>query len=132
VREALFERVTSYKIPAQILIVGQIPKSETGKLIRRDLASALAGRFGPKGEPAQTVAEQKVLAAWQDVLGRRDIGVTDNVFIFGADPLRSEEVRRMLNVPGDVLSASQMFRAATARQQARILEWAGWRSSVQS
>jgi hypothetical protein len=67
--------------------------------------------------------ERKLLTVWRDVLSRSDIGTTDNLFVFGADPSRSRLAEELLTDAGASpgLSASDMFRAPTVSQQAAIL-----------
>ena len=118
----LSNRVSSYKVPSAILIVDAIPKNETGKVQRREMRSAFASRLLPMGEPARDEVESVVLDIWRKLLRRDDVGVTDNVFVLGADPLRSsraaEFVRERLGLE---MTAKQVFRNPTVREQARFL-----------
>ena len=121
-RAYLWSGVSSYKVPSTILLVDAIPRNETGKVQRREMKSAFASCFRPMGVPAGDEVESVVLDIWRKVLRRDDLGATDNVFVLGADPLRSgqaaEFVREQLGV---AMTAKQMFRNPTVREQARLL-----------
>jgi acyl-CoA synthetase (AMP-forming)/AMP-acid ligase II len=122
-REMMLEAMPAYKVPAKILILKDIPKSETGKILRRSMAERLGDLLQPKNEAPNDPWERKLLAVWRDVLSRDDIGTTDNLFVFGADPSRSRLAEELLIEAGGSpdLSASDMFRAPTVSQQATIL-----------
>ena len=122
-RTDLLATLPAYKVPARILVLKQIPKSETGKVLRRSMAEQLAHLLAPENVLATNELEQQLLDCWRDVLSRNDIGVTDNVFLFGADPTRSRLVAEMIkdhwNLPD--ITPGEMFRAPTVSQQATIL-----------
>lgn len=111
--------LSSYKVPTEIVLVASIPKNETGKILRREMPSKLAGFFAPRSVAPEGTVEPMLLRAWQDVLSRADIGVTDNVFVFGADPLRAERVSQILRERnGIALSARTLLSLPTVREQA--------------
>jgi hypothetical protein len=87
------------------------------------MAEQLGHLLQPKNETPKDSWERKLLVVWRDVLSRNDIGTTDNLFIFGADPSRSRLAVELLTESGvsPGLSASEMFRAPTISQQAAIL-----------
>ena len=89
-REHLSASLSSYKIPTRVLIVDSIPRNAIGKALRREMPQQLASQLAPESRGPSTPMEQVLLAIWRKVLRRDDIGVTDNVFQFGADPLRAE------------------------------------------
>lgn len=121
-RRHLAQEISTYKVPSAILIVGAIPKNETGKVVRRDMRTAFDSAFAAVGIPANGDVEAILLAAWRKVLRRDDIGVTDNVFVFGADPLRSVAVAETLReVLGTDVTPKQMFQNPTIREQAALL-----------
>lgn len=117
------QRLSTYKIPSVVLVVGAIPKNETGKIVRRQVAAEFAEKLKPVSEPASNTIEQKLLLTWQDVLGRQDIGVTDNVFLHGADPLRAGRAAELMGSAGIwAPSVKQLLAAPTVRQQAALAE----------
>ncbi len=122
-REVLLKMLPAYKVPAQIFVLNDIPKNETGKILRRSMSETLKHLLQPKNEAPKDAWERKLLAVWRDVLSRNDIGTTDNLFIFGADLSRSRLAEELLTEAGASagLSASDMFRVPTVSQQAAIV-----------
>jgi oxalate---CoA ligase len=63
--------------------------------------------------------EQVLLAVWRKVLRRDDIGVTDNLFQFGADPLRAEMTSGLIDRATSVrMSTKVLYSKPTVREQA--------------
>jgi acyl-CoA synthetase (AMP-forming)/AMP-acid ligase II len=121
-RNYLADEISTYKVPSAILIVDGIPKNETGKVLRRDMRAAFASDFAPSGKAPEGDTEAVLLKTWQEVLRREDIGATDNVFVFGADPLRSSRVAEVIREQlGAEISAREIFRHPTVRAQAKLL-----------
>jgi acyl-CoA synthetase (AMP-forming)/AMP-acid ligase II len=121
-RTYLTNSVSSYKVPSAILMVDVIPKNETGKVQRREMKSIFASHFRPMREPAGDEVESVVLDIWRKVLRRDDFGATDNVFVLGADPLRSSQAAEFVREQlGLEITAKQIFRNPTVREQARFL-----------
>ena len=118
-RAGVAARLSTYKVPSVVLVVPAIPKNETGKVVRRQLAAALAADLAPRRVEPADAAEQALLATWRRVLGRDDIGVTDNLFLFGADPLRAGRAAEMMPAPAPTLK--DMLAAPTVREQARLV-----------
>jgi acyl-CoA synthetase (AMP-forming)/AMP-acid ligase II len=118
-RAEVAHRLSTYKVPSVILVVPSIPKNETGKIVRRQVASALAEALAPQGEPPAGEIERLLLATWRAVLGRDDIGVTDNVFLHGADPLRGARAAERIAASGVwAPMLKDLLAAPTVREQA--------------
>lgn len=112
-------RLSTYKVPSVVLVVDAIPKNETGKIVRRQVAAAFADKLAPTCELAATPIEEKLLLTWRTVLGRDDIGVTDNIFLHGADPLRASRAAEIMDSAGLWKpSLTDLLAAPTVRQQA--------------
>jgi oxalate---CoA ligase len=118
-RAEIGRRLSTYKVPSVILIVPSIPKNEMGKIIRRQVASEFAAAFAPQGAPPAGETEQALLATWREVLGRGDIGVTDNLFLHGADPLRAARAAERIAASGLwTPTPKDLLGAPTVREQA--------------
>ena len=118
-RNGVAARLSTYKVPSVVLLVPAIPKNETGKVVRKQVAAALAGALAPRCVGPAGPVEEAMLATWRRVLGREDIGVTDNLFLFGADPLRAGRAAEMMAAPAPTLK--QMLTAPTVREQATLM-----------
>ena len=121
-RQHVSARLSTYKVPSVILSVPAIPKNETGKIVRRQVGAAFAHLLRPEGRLPDDPIERVVLEAWQAVLERDDIGVTDNVFLFGADPLRAGRARERIAATGWSPTLKDLLAAPTVREQVRRIQ----------
>src|SRR5215475_955822 len=118
-REHLSASLSSYKIPTRVLIVDRIRRNAIGKALRREMPKQLALRLAPESRGPSTPMEQVLLAIWHKVLRRDDIGVTDNLFQFGADPLRAEMASGLIDKATSVrMSIKVLYSKQTVREQA--------------
>ena len=114
VRGFLEDKLSTYKIPAAIVGVAEIPKNATGKATRRSMRDAFADRFAMARVPAASGFEDELLQLWRAVIARPELGVTDNVFVHGADPLRAQKIVEAAGT----LSLKDIIRNPTVRAQA--------------
>lgn len=115
-------KLSTYKIPTEILRVADIPKSATGKTARRSMRSAFAESFALQGDAATSELEHKILEAWKECTENPNIGVNDNVFVHGADPLRAQRVcAQIQSTTGVTLPLKDVIRNPTVRQQAFLV-----------
>jgi acyl-CoA synthetase (AMP-forming)/AMP-acid ligase II len=118
-REHLSASLSSYKIPTRVLVVNRIPRNAIGKPLRREMSKQLASQLAPESRSPSTPMEQALLAVWRKVLRRVDVGVTDNVFQFGADPLRAEMASGLIDEASSVsMSTKVLYSMPTVREQA--------------
>ena len=126
VKRALDGKLSTYKIPIAVLRVAEIPKNATGKSARRSMRSAFAEMFCIKGVVATSELESELLKHWRLIVSEPRLGVTDNVFVHGADPMRaqrfSEEIGRLI---ARRLPVKDIIRNPTVREQALLLANAG-------
>lgn len=115
-------QLSTYKVPARILVVSSIPKNETGKIVRRDMSTRLSEHLRPKNIAPRSVMESTLLTVWKDVIGRTDFGVTDNVLLLGGDPLRAARCAEILTSRhGLEVSARDLVENPTIVEQADLL-----------
>ncbi|MDB5514516.1 MAG: amino acid adenylation enzyme/thioester reductase family protein [Tardiphaga sp.] len=121
-RSHLAEQLSPYKVPTVILVIDAIPKNDTGKILRRELPKQLAVHLEPKRQPPVNAQEIMLLDLWKTVLSRDDFGVTDNVFLLGADPLRAGRVAELLNAGKQLgVSARQLMAHPVVRDQVALM-----------
>src|SRR5437762_5699505 len=84
----LGERLPPYMVPAAFHWRASLPLTDNGKTDRKALAAAHLGAEC-NGEPPNTATEERLAAAWSDVLGiaRDQIGRRDNFFGLGGTSL---------------------------------------------
>jgi oxalate---CoA ligase len=122
IRVFLEGKISTYKIPTAIVRVAEIPKNATGKSARRAMRSAFAGEFALKGVAPRAELETILLDAWVRASGTPGLGVTDNVFVHGGDPIRAQRVCDSLRQHhGMDLSLKDFIRNPTVGMQASLV-----------
>jgi acyl carrier protein len=99
-RHFLAQRLADFKVPRQIQILADLPKSSSGKVQR----SLLAKRVGPISESERLFRprpsppevhrplDQMVAEIWKEVLNLERVGSQDNFFELGGDSIRLTQV----------------------------------------
>jgi acyl-CoA synthetase (AMP-forming)/AMP-acid ligase II/thioesterase domain-containing protein len=116
------EQLAPFKVPRRVLIVDEIPKGATGKVQRIGLAERLgADATSEPDRPASGFLEPELVEIWGSVLGREEVGVTDDFFALGGDSiLGAEAVSRVRDLVDDPdLPLASIVRAPTPATMAR-------------
>jgi amino acid adenylation domain-containing protein len=124
-RGSLLAKLPSYMVPSQLHCLAALPLTANGKLDRQALARAGntpvdAARFHV---PARNDVERRLAALWEEVLGVRAIGVTDDFFDLGGQSFAA--VRLMTRIGhqfGRQLSFGALLEDRTIEALARRLE----------
>ena len=135
-RDFAATRLADYKVPRQILIVPEIPKSPTGKLRRVGLAEAL-GLAAPEGArplpdrplPEEPLALGRRLAKiWSELLNIEQVDVHSNFFRLGGDSiLASRLVARVRKEFRVELPLRSLFETPTLAELSAIIDQASRR-----
>jgi thioesterase domain-containing protein/acyl carrier protein len=122
-------------LPSAILRLEKLPTMLNGKLDRGSLPDVeLASAREP--EPARTPLEARLLAIWQDVLRRRDIGVRDHFFEIGGNSLVAVRMLTALEQRiGTRVPLAALFLAPTVETLAQYIavhgdQPSGWRPLI--
>ena len=117
----LRDRLAAFKIPQRIDIVTSLPKSHTGKVLRTQLAEATIKRER-QIDPPKTPLQIQILAIWQRLLERTDVGVHDDFFEAGGDSLLEIAMLAELEfLTGRTISGMILLEAPTIDQLAQKL-----------
>ncbi len=134
-KKALHKALPNYMVPALITLMDELPLTANGKLDRNSLPKPDfgAGSSAKKVRP-RTSLEAELLQFWQDSLGVRDIGVTDNFFDLGGDSLLAVRMFSLIEKRIGPTPMLILFESPTVEQMAQRLESASvpsdWRSLV--
>ena len=116
IREFAAEKLAAFKVPAQVLIVDEIPKGPTGKPQRIGLAEKLADKLAAArnqdSTQARNATELQLVELWRELLRTDQFGVRDNFFLIGGDSLATAtlltaiEARFATTIPIEAFLAS--------------------------
>jgi oxalate---CoA ligase len=129
-RKYLGEQVASFKVPRRIIIVNELPKGVTGKILRRRLSDSLGRSTGVPSPVLNASANNDLLFRlrdlWERMLNCGPLSIDDDFFEKGGDSLLATdmliEVERMI---GKAIPSSILFEAGTIRQLVQKLSEAG-------
>ena len=119
IRRALSARLAAYKLPARILFVDAIPRSDVGKIRRSSLFADLARGNSEAFRPGRRVAprdpvEAALASIWAGMLDVPEVGVTEDFFNLGGDSLMALELMESIeSIWGKQLPASVLLEHGT-------------------
>ena len=121
-RASLFGRLSDFKVPSQILVIGSIPKGPTGKIQRTTLHEKLGSLLARPFQAPQTELEILIASIFSDVLACGPVGTDDNFFLLGGDSLKGARVTARLNQSvGVELRPVALFQQPTIAGLARFV-----------
>ena len=120
-RAYLSDKLASFKIPRRIIVVDQLPKGLTGKVLRRRLSesfatAATAPAAAPNTSDGSSLSTQ-LIGIWERLLNSAPINIDDDFFDKGGDSLLAVELlSEVERLTGRTVPSSMLFEAATIRQ----------------
>ncbi|MGF7191820.1 non-ribosomal peptide synthase protein (TIGR01720 family) [Robbsia andropogonis] len=108
-------------MPTSVMVLEKLPSMPNGKLDRGALPLVQEGVFGGERTQARNDEEQTLLGIWRAVLGREDVGVTENFFEAGGDSIQSLQIIARAREAGWVLTPRQIFDYPTVAEQ--VVQW---------
>jgi amino acid adenylation domain-containing protein len=94
-RQRLRSQLPDYMVPSAFIQVEEFPLTVNGKVDRGKLPAPAQGQLlSPHATyvAPRTPVEEKLVAIWEETLGRTQVGVTDNFFDIGGHSLRATQV----------------------------------------
>ncbi|WP_176048875.1 non-ribosomal peptide synthetase [Paraburkholderia kururiensis] len=120
IRLKLEQKLPGYMVPSSVTVLERLPWMPSGKLDRAALPppqEVPRGRVGPSNE-----LEALLLSVWCAVLGREDLGVTENFFEAGGDSIQSLQIIAKARQAGLKLTPRQVFEHPTVAALAQRVE----------
>jgi oxalate---CoA ligase len=135
-REFLQQRLGSFKVPRRIVIRDQLPKGQTGKVVRRRLSELLQEEIQadtpittPQAIGDGTLDSKLVFELtkmWERLLKIAPILLDDDFFEKGGDSLLAMQMHAGLEeLTGRTIPGAILFEATTIRQLAQLLSSGG-------
>ncbi|MCF2715869.1 amino acid adenylation domain-containing protein [Paenibacillus sp. UKAQ_18] len=110
-RDKLAQQLPVYMVPAQIIVLEQLPLTHNGKIDRSNLpepdeiASVDSIYEAPQDELEKTIA-----LIWEEVIGVKPIGLHNNFFELGGDSIKALQIAIRLNAKGLKMEVKDLFR----------------------
>ena len=115
VRAALADRLPEYMLPAELVVLPELPRTPAGKPDRRALPRPEGTR---RSRPPRGVREQILAEVWCEVLRLDTVGAEDNFFELGGDSIISIQVVARARARGVPITPRQMFKHQTIAELA--------------
>jgi len=126
-RGFLRQRLPDYMIPADFVSVDTLPLNFNGKVDVSRLPLPEGERRSEPAHAPQTPLERQLLAVWQQVLRKGNLGVDDNFFDAGGHSLLAVRLMsRVSQATGQELPVASLFYGPTIREQAALIDQKGW------
>jgi amino acid adenylation domain-containing protein len=131
IRQFAARHLAPFKVPRQVLIVEDIPKSHTGKVQRTRLAEKLGLTVPEQLRPMRltdyaaprTPVEEVLASLWVEVLDIERVGIHDDFFQLGGDSLIATQlISRIRDTLHVEISFPSFFETPTVADMARSLE----------
>ncbi|WKL50105.1 amino acid adenylation domain-containing protein [Flavobacterium pectinovorum] len=120
--EELSKMLPEYMVPGALVGMDSFPLTINGKLDKRSLPdpdfTAAAGDY----MAPSTATEILVCGIWQDVLGLKQVSITDNFFRIGGDSILSIQVSSRIRQAGFVCQVKDIFECKSVEKLSRYLE----------
>nr|WP_256589251.1 non-ribosomal peptide synthetase [Pseudomonas sp. IB20]MCV2228159.1 amino acid adenylation domain-containing protein [Pseudomonas sp. AU10] len=118
----LLAHLPDYMVPAQWVLLAQMPLSPNGKLDRKALPRPGADQRERAYQAPQSPLEQRLAIIWSEVLGVEQVGLNDNFFELGGHSLLVLMLKeRIRKATGTLLSVSQLMLNPTVAGQVACL-----------
>lgn len=131
-REVCRAKLPEYMVPQEIVFLDAIPLTSNGKVDVAALPSPSGERQANEGElvaPRDEI-ERRLCEIWEDLLGKRPIGVTESFFDLGGHSLLAVRLMsRIAERTGKRLSLSTLFEGSTIERIASLIRQEGAASS---
>ncbi|HYY97598.1 MAG TPA: amino acid adenylation domain-containing protein, partial [Pyrinomonadaceae bacterium] len=124
-RDALRERLPEYMTPSAFVLMGELPKTASGKVNRPALPAPGASQSAQSAsyEAPRTLTEEMLAKLWGGVLGLERVSIHGNFFELGGDSLLATklafQVRKVFEIE---LPLTTLFRRPTVADLALLVE----------
>lgn len=118
VREILRAVLAPAEVPARVAVLDELPRRPDGDLDAAELHRRVANLPGGvyQYEPAGDELEHQLVALWMELLGRPEVGATDDFIDVGGDSMSGVElVNRVDELFGVQLDLDEVFQNTTVR-----------------
>jgi amino acid adenylation domain-containing protein len=125
-RRYLQREVPDHMVPSAFMVLPAMPLTPNGKIDRRGLPAPKAEVSG-ETTAASDALESQLVKIWEDVLGKKRIGIRDDFFELGGHSLLAARLMyRTGQMLGKNLPLAMLVQSPTIEQLAAALRQDGW------
>ncbi|WP_449619236.1 amino acid adenylation domain-containing protein, partial [Rhodococcus cercidiphylli] len=125
VLEFVGHSLTSYMVPAALIVLDELPLTANGKLDRRALPAPDFSANVTESRLPATEVESILAGLFADVLGLDTVGVDDSFFALGGDSIMSIQLVSRAKAAGLVLAPRDIFERKTVAALAEVVVLGG-------
>ncbi|MEL4012528.1 non-ribosomal peptide synthetase, partial [Bacillus velezensis] len=132
VREFLEKRVPDYMIPAYFVQLDKLPLTSNDKVDRKALPAPERSALSEvEYEAPKNYIEETIVLIWEELLGVKPIGISDNFFDIGGNSLKVMSALTSINKQMNTnLSVHNAFENPTVKQLANAILSEGTESEI--
>ncbi|HVG92508.1 MAG TPA: amino acid adenylation domain-containing protein, partial [Alphaproteobacteria bacterium] len=119
-RASLAERLPQYMLPATISVLKSFPLLLNGKVDLRRLPEPEQLLLEDEIALPRNAAEKTLVGVWQEVLGRKEVGIHSNFFELGGDSILSIQIVSRARDAGLAITPKQVFQFQTIAGLAQV------------
>ena len=115
-----------YMIPSHFVQLDRFPLTENGKVDQAALPppEASSVESGSRFAAPRNALEETLAQVWQQVLGRKQVGIYDDYFALGGDSINALQIVNRLHRAGIKLELRRLFEARTIAALAPLISTA--------
>jgi tyrocidine synthetase III len=124
-REYLSKSLPAYMLPSYFVKLDELPLTSNGKVDRKNLPAPeeLGLESATTYIAPRNKTEEKLVAIWQDILGKQNISVTANFFEIGGHSLKATRLASQIHKEFEVkIELKELFANLVLEQQAQLIE----------
>jgi aspartate racemase len=126
-RHYLQQQLPDYMVPSTFVLLQAMPLTPNGKINRRALPVAEVEVRSDETAVATDAFQAQLVKIWEEVLGKKPIGIRDNFFELGGHSLLAARLmHRIGHAVGKTLPLAMLFEAPTIERLAAGLRQDGW------
>jgi amino acid adenylation domain-containing protein len=126
-RRYLQQQLPDYMVPSAFVSLPAMPLTPNGKINRRELPEPEFEKSPATFAIATDPLQAQLTTIWEEVLGKRPIGIRDNFFELGGHSLLAARLmHRTGQALGKTLPLAMLFHAPTIEQLAVVLRDGEW------
>jgi non-ribosomal peptide synthase protein (TIGR01720 family) len=121
-RAGLREQLPQYMVPAAITVMKSFPLLPNGKVDSRRLPEPEQFLHEDELVLPRDATEKTLAKIWQEVLGRKEVGIYSNLFELGGDSILSIQIVSRARDAGLVITPKQVFQFQTIAGLAQVAD----------